>query len=283
MTPEDVDATYQAASVALYESPEEARRLESRGPEEVARRKDRYRHFLRYDPEGAWVAEDGDRIAGAAVALVRERLWVLSLFAVGKGYRDTGVGRALLDRALGYASGTRAGLIASSQHPAAMRRYARAGFDLHPTLRATGEVRRDALPSGLKVREGEDEDLELAAGVDRAVRGAAHGPDLELLLDGECRFLVSETPAGRGYAVECNGSPAVVAATEPAVAQELLWACLARAPEGEDVGMPWITGRQNWAVPVALDAGLSLSSYGPICARGEVGPLTPYLPSGPFL
>ena len=283
MTPEDVEAAYRIASAAFHESPEEQERLNDRSPEEVARRKDRYRHFLRHDPEGAWVADDGGRVSGAAVALVREGLWVLSLFAVDKDYRDTGVGRALLERALGYAAGTRAALIASSQHPGAMRSYARAGFDLHPTLKAEGRVRREALPTGLRVREGAKRDLELAAEVDRAVRGAAHGPDLELMLEGDCRLLVSETLAGRGYAAEWNGSPAIVAATEPRVAQELLWACLARTPEEEDAECPWITGRQNWAVPVALDAGLSLSPYGPICTRGEVGPMTPYLPSGPYL
>jgi hypothetical protein len=32
-----------------------------------------------------------------------------------------------------------------------------------------------------------------------------------------------------------------------------------------------------------LEAGLSLSPAGPICVRGDLGPLTPYLPSGPFL
>ena len=283
MKPEDVDATYQAASLALYESPEDRERLDNRSDDEISRRKERYQHFLKHDPGGAWVADDGGRIAGAAVALVREELWILSLFAVDRDYRDAGIGRALLDRALGYAAGTRAAMIASSQHPAAMRRYARAGFDLNPTLRASGKVRRDALPSGLEVRGGGDGDLQLAADVDRFLRSAAHGPDLRLMLDGDCRLLVSETPSGRGYAVERNGSPAIVAATEPGIAQELLWACLALAPEGEEVEVAWITGRQNWAVPVALKAGLALSPYGPICTRGDVGPLTPYLPSGPYL
>ena len=283
MRPEDVDATYHAASVALYESPEDRERLRNRSDEEISRRKERYQHFLKHDPGGAWVADDGGKVAGAAVALVREGLWILSLFAVDKDYRNTGIGKELLERALGYAVGTDAAVIASSSHPAAMRRYARAGFDLHPSLRASGKVRRAALPPGLKVREGGDRDLELAADVDRSLRGAAHGPDLRWLLDGGCQLLVSETPAGRGYAVEHNGSPAIVAATEPEIAQELLWSCLALAPGGEEVEVPWITGRQNWAVPVALDAGLAFSSYGPICTRGEVGPMTPYLPSGPYL
>jgi hypothetical protein len=95
-------------------------------------------------------------------------------------------------------------------------------------------------------------------------------------------LLVAEGPAGRGYAVVRKGSPALLAATAPETASELLWACLA---EGFDelVEVPWITGDQNWAVPVVLEAGLSLSPAGPICVRGDLGPLTPYLPSGPFL
>lgn len=229
------------------------------------------------------MADDEGRIVGKAIAIVREGLWIFSLFAVDKDCRNTGVGRALLDRALGHGNGTRGALISSSQHPGAMRSYARAGFDLHPTLKAEGKIRREALPSGLRVREGGIQDLELAAEVDRAVRGAAHGPDLELMLEGDCRLLVSETPSGRGYAAERNGSPAIVAATGPEIARELLWACFARTPDGEDADCRCITGRQNWAIPVVLDAGLSLSAYGPICARGDVGPMTPYLPSGPYL
>jgi len=85
-------------------------------------------------------------------------------------------------------------MIASSRHPAAMRSYARAGFDPHPTLSASGTVvRREAIPTGLDVREGEERDLELAAEVDRAVRGAVrgagHGTDLEHMLSTGSRLL----------------------------------------------------------------------------------------------
>ncbi len=123
----------------------------------------------------------------------------------------------------------------------------------------------------------------LAAEVDRAVRGAAHGPDLEHLLETGSRLIVAERPCGRGYAAERDGSPAVLAATEPGVARDLLWACLERTPPGEKADVDWITGGQNWAVAVATEAGLSLSPAGPICTRGDLGPLTPYLPSGSFL
>jgi GNAT superfamily N-acetyltransferase len=261
---------------------EERQRVMCRSAEEVEQRKQRYLHFLEHDPEGAWVAVGGDGVAGVALALVREGVWVLSLFAVAEEYRNRGSGKKLLDRALLYAEGCRGAMIASSTNPAAMRRYALAGFSLQPTLMAGGKVRRESLPAGLKIREGTEADLELAAEVDRLVRGAPHGQDLEFMLRTGSRLLVAEGAKGSGYAVVWEGSPGLLAATTPETATDLLWSCLAES-DGSRVEVQWITSAQNWAVRVALEAGLSLSPAGPICVRGALGPLTPYLPSGPFL
>jgi ribosomal protein S18 acetylase RimI-like enzyme len=282
MTAADAEGIYRTSSLAIPATDEERRQVMNRSAEDVARRKKRYQHFFEHDPEGAWVAVDGDRVAGVALALVREGVWVLSLFAVAEEYRDDGLGKALLDRALLYAEECRGGMIASSTHPAAMRRYALAGFSLQPTLVARGKVRRESLPAGLRAREGTLADLEVAASVDRAIRGAPHGPDLEFILRTGSRMLVSEGPEGSGYAIVWEGSPGLLAATTPEAATDLLWSCLAES-NGDDTEVHWITGSQNWAVPVVLGAGLSLSPAGPICVRGELGPLTPYLPSGPFL
>ena len=283
MTSADAAGIYRTGSEAMPATAEEREEVRGRSAEEVQRRIERYQHILRHDPEGAWVAVDGERIVGVALALEREGLWILALFAVEEEYRRSGVGRELLDRALGYAGGGRRGaMLTSSTHPAAMRRYALAGFGLHPSLVAGGTVRRASLPSGTLAREGTEDDLQLAAEVDRLIRGAAHGPDLEFMLRTGCRLLVDERPSGIGYAVHRSGSPALVAATTPEVAAGLLWACLAHDP-ADGVEVPWITSAQDWAVPVVLQAGLSLSPAGPVCVRGQPGPLAPYLPSGPFL
>ena len=284
MTGDDVEIAYHAATMAFTETAEERERVLSRTAEEVANRQERYRHFLHTDPEGCWVAADGEQVVGVAIAFRREKLWGLSMFVVAAGYRGKGVGTSLLERALSYYEGCRGGIIASSTHPAAMRRYATAGFALHPTLTAKGSANREMLPAGLAVRDGEEADLELAADVDRYLRGAAHGPDLEFILRTGARFLVSEHPAGRGYATVWDCSPWLVAATHAAVAMDLLWACLADAPApGMEVEVRWLTGAQQWAVRVALAAGLELESAGPLCFRGELGSLAPYLPNGGFL
>jgi GNAT superfamily N-acetyltransferase len=278
----DAEGIYRTSSEAIPATQEERELVRNRSPEEVERRKQRYRHFLEHDPEGAWVAVDGGEIAGVARAIVREGVWVLSLFAVGAEYRNAGVGRALLERALTYAGRCRGGMIAPSSHPAAMRCYALAGFALRPTLTASGVVHRASLPAGLESREGTMEDLGFAAEVDRLVRGAAHGPDLEFVLGSGSSLLVAEGTTGRGYAVVKDGSPALLGATTPEIATDLLWSCLARSPGGP-VEVAWITDAQHWVLPTVLEAGFSLAPAGPICVRGELGPLTPYLPSGPFL
>jgi GNAT superfamily N-acetyltransferase len=276
----DVDEVYGLATAAFAEPGEAERRT----AEEVEARKERYLHFLRHDAEGAWVAEDADgKVGGVAIALLREGLWVLSLFVVGEEHRGRRVGGELLGRALSYGAPFEHGMIASSTHPAAMRSYALAGFTLHPTFTAKGVVRREKLPAGLEVRDGGVEDLELAAGVDRYLRGAAHGPDLEFAVSSGDRLLVAERGSARGYALTREGSPWLAAATSREVASELLWAGLAESKPGEGVEVRWITGSQPWAVRTILDAGLDLRPDGPICVKGVPGPLAPYLPSGAYL
>ncbi len=270
MRPEDADAVYDIASTALFESMEEREVLRRRTPEQVESRKARYGHFLRYVPEGAWLAEDDRCVSGVAISVRRERVWVLSLLAVDAEHRGTGLGGELLERALAYGEGCEGAMIASSSHPAAMRRYARAGFDLLPTLSASGNVRRDAVPSDLAVREGEERDLELASEVDRAIRGAAHGPDLEHMLATGCRLLIAEGSSGRGYAAERDGSPAVLAATGPGAARDLLWALPGEDPAGGegrrrlDHGQPELgRGRRPRSRPLALPRGPRLHARSP--------------------
>jgi len=242
----------------------------------------RHRWFLRTDPGGCWVAVRAGAIVGTAFALVREGLWGLSLYAVAEAERGRGVGRRLLDAALGYGARSRGGLILSSEHPAALRRYARAGFALRPCVSAAGIVDRTALRGRLGVDDQPDLEpaLALAADVSRAVRGAAHGDDLRWFLHWGSALVIVP---GRGFAIHRAGSPRLLAARDEDAAARLLWACLAASPRGGSVHVGFIAAGHDWAVDVCLRAGLALSPDGPIFVRGNVGPLAPYLPSGTFL
>jgi GNAT superfamily N-acetyltransferase len=239
----------------------------------------RIHQLIERDPGGAWVTEHDGELAGAALAIDRDGLWGLSLLVVDPAHQSAGVGRALLARSLGYAEGgRRGGVILASPDPRALRAYARAGFAAHPCFRAHGRPKTTEPPAG--VRDGGPEDLPLIERVDLAVRGAAHGSDIEAMLRAECRLLVA---ADRGYTVIGRSGIRLLAALDEPAAVDLLRAGLAAAPAGADVSVEWITARQDWAIGPVLDAGLSLVSDGAVFVRGDVGLFQPYLPSGPYL
>lgn len=280
MTEADVEAAF-GASQAAFEARNERWPPTTEPPDVRWRRGvERVSHLLATDPAGAWVADDGTGVRAVAMALVREGVWGLSLLAVAPSVQSNGVGRRLLERALATAEGTRGQIILSSLDPRALRSYARAGFALQPSVEGFGVVRRDAIPGGLGVREGSGDDLDLAAAVDREVRGASHGPDHEKLLEAGFDLLVLPD---RGYAFQRDGSPALLATRDEDAARALLWAVLAAAPSGHESGVMFVTQGQDWAVPVMLDAGLSLEPCGPTFVRGQLGPMTPYLPNPAYL
>lgn len=238
----------------------------------------RIRRLATTDPGGAWLALKDGEPAGAALALVREGLWGLSLLVVHPGVQSRGIGRALLAQALAHGDGARGHVILASDDPRALRAYARAGLTLHPTARAEGVPRAVAVPPGVRPLEPADRALTDAVG--RHVRGAAHGDDLDALRAGGAELLV--LPDG-GYAAHTQGDVRLLAAFDAVAARTLLRAVLARAPDGRRAAVSWLTGDQAWAVEVALDAGLELRLEGALFLRGETGPFRPYLPSGAYL
>lgn len=86
-----------------------------------------------------------------------------------------------------------------------------------------------------------------------------------------------------GSACVRNGSPVLLAARTEAAAKDLLWGAIKSAPHGATVSYDFITADNQWAIRVGLQAGLSISPDGPTFVRGQVGPMAPYLPSGPYL
>jgi GNAT superfamily N-acetyltransferase len=239
----------------------------------------RINQLIERDPGGAWVTERDGELAGAALALDRDGLWGLSLLVVDPEHQSAGLGRELLARSLEYADGGRRGaVILASPDARALRAYARAGFAAHPCFRAEGRPRGVERPGN--VRDGEAGDLELTERVDLAVRGSAHGDDIEALLRAGCRLLVL---AERGYVVVGAGAVRILAALDDAAAVDLLRAALATVPFGEEIGVEWITSLQDWAIAPVLDAGLSLTIDGAVFVRGDIGPFRPYLPSGAYL
>jgi GNAT superfamily N-acetyltransferase len=245
-----------------------------------ARAHARFRRHLELDPGGAWVAETGGEIVGTAIAILREGIWGLSLFAVGEPHQGRGIGRRLLDASLRYGDGARGGLIMSSEDPKALRRYALAGFDLRPCVVAAGALRINLPPAPDGVEKPDRAAaIAHAAPISRAVRGASHGEDLGLLLDRGAEMLA--LPGG--YVIHEDGTVRILAALDDDTAAMLLAAAFARATRGATVQVDLVTAGQDWAVRTCLRAGLALSPGGAVFTRGDVGPMRPYLPTGAWL
>jgi len=279
---EDAAAAAAAARTALERlypaqltSEEEASRVAG-GTARVA-------HLQRTDPGGCWVAEIDGQIAGAAIGLIREGVWGLSLFALLPDFQGLGIGNRLYAPALGYGAREPGGIILSSSHPAAMRRYARSpGYRLLPTVGLSGTWDPRRVPTALRCRPGDlRADAQTIDAASRHARGASHMRDLPTVLDRPgATLLVVE---GEGFVCAGGGSPWLLAARTEAAAEDLLWGAITSGPRGGTVSYDFVSAENQWAIRVGLEAGLSLAPVGPIFVRGRVGPMAPYLPSGSYL
>jgi len=111
---------------------------------------------LASDPDGYFCAVEEGRIRGMVSALVRGRVWYLSMFFVLPGDQGRSLGRALLDRALAYgeARGTEIRCTWATLDPRAQARYVMAGMAPRwPIYRLDGDA---AAVARLKARVGLD-------------------------------------------------------------------------------------------------------------------------------
>jgi acetyltransferase (GNAT) family protein len=238
----------------------------------------RARHLIGTDPGGCWVAERDDELLGIVISFVREKMWLLASYAVVPGSQGLGLGRALLAPALDHGRGCLRAMLNASSDPKALRRYHAAGFTLHPQMFLRGDPDRSTIPAlGSKVREGTPSDFDLMDSVDRQTRGAAHGPDHEVLMQ-QFRLVVSDTSTGSGYAY-LDGGTALLAATNRRTAARLLWEAIGSS---DDVLIGHITPGNSWAVDVGLAARLELHQEGFLALR-HMRPPTPYLPHGALM
>jgi GNAT superfamily N-acetyltransferase len=278
MRPGEAAAAEELARRALYgdDAPDD--------PAIVERGRRRVAHLQRTDPGGAWVADQDGRVVGVALALVREGVWGCSLFAVAAGLQGRGVGRRLLEASFDYGRAARGHLILSTENPAAMRRYARLGLDLRPCVAAAGVVdprRIDRAAALDGIEDAGPAGIPVADEIGRAVRGAGHGPDLEVALgDPGTHLLLAGDEA---FALVRDERVMLVAGRDDDAATRALNAAFAAVPRGASVTVDFLTAGQDWAVRASLDAGLALSPEGPFFTGGDAGPLRPYIPSGAYL
>lgn len=277
MREEDVAAAERLSALAFGERDGTAW---ARAPHRAALWRERTRRMVRDDGPGCWAVDRGTELLGFATSFRRETLWGLATYAVAPALQGRGIGRVLLEAALGHSRGCLRGMLSSSADPRAARRYRLAGFDLHPQMTLSGSVDRSAIPELRHVRDGTPGDREWMDSLDRTARSAAHGADHDLLA-GAHPLRVVDRARGRGYAyLDADGSVALLAASDRRTASRLLWDAFAHA-DGP-LRQAHVTGANQWAVEVGVAAGLALGTEGYLGLRG-LRPPAPYLHHGALL
>ena len=269
-----------------------------------------YAHLQSTDPDRFVVAtvpagqSGGDeRVVGFAAALMRERLWFLSMLFVRPELQRSGVGRALLARV-----GPRDGeadyrsTATDSAQPVANALYASQGIVPRvPLLNLIGLPQRPdafgALPSGIVPTafavlaggasgDGHRQLAEAVDTLDREVLGVAHPLDHRWLRQEGRKGWLYHGPDGSvvayGYATEAGRIGPVAVRDEALLAPVLGHLSTAVIPRGAFA--LWLPGTADRAIVPALRAGFQLDQFPVLlCWDRPYADLTRYLPISPGL
>ncbi len=246
---------------------------------------------LASDPDGYFCAVEDGRIHGMVSALVRGRVWYLSMFFVLPGNQGRGVGRALLERALAYgeARGAEVRCTWATLDPRAQARYVMAGMAPRwPIYRLDADA---AAVTRLKARVGLDaRERELPCDP-----GAAEKLTAEVFGYGRADDLTHwRDDGGAAVAIERGGEPAAFAyrrgerigpaagRDETALLQAVAAAAAAGASDGGNVTMR-VPGACASLLEALVGSGFRIGDPTLFMASRPFGRPELYLPSGPIL
>ena len=235
MRPEDVPAPSGSAPRASTSSTSAMLRRSRPGPSSAPTRAragwiERTLHLLRTDPGGCWVAEDDGGLVGMATSFRRETLWCLATYAVlpgpaGPGHRQAAARRRAAPRPRLPARHALGVVGPEGGAPLPAGRVLAAPADVPDRAPSTGPRSR----SSRRCATGRAGDFDLMDSLDRPARGAAHGPDHELMLRHVAAAGVRHHRPGPATPTSTSaGSSALLAATNRRTAARLLWAAPGR-------------------------------------------------------
>jgi ribosomal protein S18 acetylase RimI-like enzyme len=246
------------------------------------------RAVLASDPDGYFCAVEEGRIRGMVSALVRGRVWYLSMFFVLPGDQGRGLGRALLERALVYgeARGVEVRCVWASLDPRAQARYVMAGMAPRwPIYRLEGDA---AAVARLQARAG----LDLRAPKLPCDPGAAEKLTAEVFGDSRASDLVHwRSDDGAVVAIERGGEIVAFAYRRgdrigPAAGRDQKAFLQAVAAAATGTGGS-VTLRVPGACASLLEAlvacGFRIGDLSVFLASRPFGRPELYLPSGPIL
>jgi GNAT superfamily N-acetyltransferase len=242
---------------------------------------------LASDPDGYFCAVEDGRIRGMVSALVRGRVWYLSMFFVLPGDQGRGVGRALLERALAYgeARGADVRCVCSSLDSRAQARYVMAGMAPRwPIYRLDGDA---AAVARFTTRVGFDS---------RARKlphdlGAAEKLMAEVFCDRAHDLVHWRGDGGTAVTIERSGEPAAFAFRHgerigPAAGRDetaLLQAVVAAAAHGDGSVTMRVPGACASLLEALVSSGFHIRISAVFLSSRPFGRPELYLPSGPVL
>jgi len=264
-------------------------------------------HLQSSDPERFVVATvpdtSGERIIAFAAALVRERLWYLSMLFVLPEFQGVGLGRGLLAQVRPADGAMVRALATDSAQPISNALYASDGIvPRMPLLSLTGLPQRPeafgALPSGivplafdeiaagLPDSQGHRMLVEAIDTLDRETLGVAHPIDHRFLRTESRRGWLYRgpdgTPVGYGYVGEAGRVGPVAVRDADLLGPVLGHLTSAVVPRGAFA--IWVGGAADRALVPALQAGFRLDQFPVLlCWDRPFADFSRYLPISPGL
>ena len=246
---------------------------------------------LASDPDGYFCAVEEGQIRGMVSALVRGRVWYLSMFFVLPGDQGRGLGRALLARALAYgdARGAEIRCTLATLDPRAQARYVMAGMPPRwPIYRLDGDaaaVTRLEARAGLDPRERELPcDPDAAEKLTAEVFGHGRADDLAHWRgDGAAAVAIERGGEVAAFAYRRGERIGPAAGRdEPALVQAVAAAAAAGAADGGSVTMR-VPGACASLLEALVGCGFRLGPLTLFMASRPFGRPELYVPSGPIL
>jgi ribosomal protein S18 acetylase RimI-like enzyme len=249
---------------------------------------------LKDDPDGLWVAEDGDELLGFAWSWACEDFWFLAQLFVQPGQQGRGIGNALIERTLEHAEKVGAAnraLITFSFNTVSQGLYIRHGlfprFPIYffggPRERVAGDL------EGVTLRHEPLQDAEprLAdlARIDRAALGVSREKHHRYLLgSGTARgFALHADGACVGYAyVSEEGHVGPLAVADPQYIGDAFRTALKLAAESGSAGISaFIPGTCDEALRIATGRGMRITFPLVLMSARDPGAWKTYLPRNP--
>jgi ribosomal protein S18 acetylase RimI-like enzyme len=283
--PDDLDEVWRVHVASSSDSAMRRGRPTKRADEPVS---PDTRAALASDPDGYFCAVEDDRIRGMVSALVRGRMWYLSMFFVLPGDQGRGLGRALLERALAYgeARGVDVRCVWSSLDVRAQAQYVMAGMAPQwPIYRLEGDV---AAVARLAARAGLDSrmcglpcDPVVAEKLTAEVLGDSRADDLARWRSDGCTVVAIARGGEIAAFAYRRGNQIGPAAGRDQTA--FLQAVAAAAASGDGSVTMRVPGACASLLEAAVASGFRIGELAVFLASRTFGRPALYLPSGPIL